>query len=281
MQKYGDQILPADHPITLEVVRVASRIITAANLGEVKNAPPPQSEQVGAGILNAAYATWGKTGISSEGQKRLRQEWEVFVIRDDSTPNAFVTGGGKIFVFTGIMPLMKNDDGLATVLGHEIAHQALRHISESASDLKVMGALVMFLELLGLDVGLTRVGLTFLMLLPNSRKHETEADSIGLRLMAQACFDPRESVGFWERMNDFEEETDAHIKAKSWFNMPSFGDFLHTHPATPKRIAAMQQLIPAALQVRAGSVCSLADGHYLGDHYRKFKKEAMKELEYV
>lgn len=98
MDGYGEMILPADHPVTLEVVRVASRIIAAANLGEVKNAPP-QTEQPGAGVLRAAYITLGKGAISSDAhstaEERLRQEWEVFVIKDDLTPNAFVTGGKR------------------------------------------------------------------------------------------------------------------------------------------------------------------------------------------
>ncbi|KAG8988562.1 hypothetical protein FRB94_001893 [Tulasnella sp. JGI-2019a] len=284
IEQHGDNILPSDHPLTREIARVASRIITAANLGEVKGAP--QTDVPGAGILSTAYVTF-KGGLSSHGvataEERLRQEWEVFVIKEDDTPNAFVTGDGKIFIFTGILPYMKNDDGLATILGHEIAHQALRHIGETASDLKVMGALTLFLELLGLDVGFSRVGLTLLMMLPNSRKHEVEADSIGLRLMAQACFNPQEAVGVWERMHAMEEEVNAILKAQSWFNLPGLGDFLHTHPATPKRIAAMQQLVPAALQVRASSVCSLANGHYMGDYYRSFRQQqqAFKGLEYV
>ncbi|KAG9029375.1 hypothetical protein FRB95_005382 [Tulasnella sp. JGI-2019a] len=283
MRRYWHDILPPGHPLTCEVARVASRIITAANLGEVKGMP--QTDEPGAGILSTAYATF-KGGLSSHRvatvEERLQLEWEVFVIKDD-TPNASVTGGGKIFVFTGILPYLNNDDGLATILGHEIAHQALRHIGERRSDLKVMGPLTLFLELLGLDVGFSRVGLTLLMMLPNSRRHEAEADTIGLRLMAQACFNPQAAVGVWERLHAMEEETNAYLKAQSWFNLPNLGDFLQTHPATTKRIAAMRQLVPSALQVRASSVCSLADGHYISDHYRTFREqqEVFKGLEYV
>ncbi|KAG9004334.1 hypothetical protein FRB93_010404 [Tulasnella sp. JGI-2019a] len=295
---------PPNHPLTCEVARVASRIITASNLGEVKGIP--QTDEPGVGTLGTSYATF-KGGWSSHGvvtvEERLQQEWEVFVIKDDA-PNAFVTEGGKIFVFTGILPYLNDDGGLATILGHEIAHQALRHIGERASDLKVMGALALFLELLGLDVGFSRVGLTLLMMLPNSRKHESEgqqnldqsllilystshnstvADTIGLRLMAQACFDLQAAVGVWGRLYAMEEEGNAILKAQSWFNLPSLGDFLQTHPATTKQIVTMQRLVPSALQVRASSVCSLEDGHYIGGHYQTFREQqqVLKGLEYV
>ncbi|KAG9032684.1 hypothetical protein FRB95_001112 [Tulasnella sp. JGI-2019a] len=146
-----------------------------------------------------------------------------------------------------------------------------------------MGALALFLELLGLDVGFSRVGLTLLMMLPNSRKHESEADTIGLRLMAQACFDLQAAVGVWGRLYAMEEEGNAILKAQSWFNLPSLGDFLQTHPATTKQIVTMQRLVPSALQVRASSVCSLEDGHYIGGHYQTFREQqqVLKGLEYV
>ncbi|KAG8879265.1 hypothetical protein FRB97_001795, partial [Tulasnella sp. 331] len=177
---------------------------------------------------------------------------------------------GKIFVFTGILPVAGNDDGLATVLGHEIAHQVERHVAEKASSMKVFTALVLLLEILGLDIGLSRIGLTLLMTLPNSRKVESEADNVGLRLMAQACYDPRQSVGLWERMSELEKQKGGG----SWLSFGS-SDFLSTHPANAKRIATLQQWIPAALQVRAGASCSMADGQSVGDYYQSFKTIGM------
>ncbi|KAG9031976.1 hypothetical protein FRB95_002057 [Tulasnella sp. JGI-2019a] len=102
--------------------------------------------------------------------------------------------GGRIFVFTGILPVAGNDDGLATVLGHEIAHQVKRHVAEKASCQRAFAALVLLLDVLGLRMSLSVIGLTVLMTLPNSRKVESEADTLGLYLMAQAGYDPRESV---------------------------------------------------------------------------------------
>ncbi|KAG9003160.1 hypothetical protein FRB93_011240 [Tulasnella sp. JGI-2019a] len=281
MRTYGAKILPPNHPISKKVAKVASRIITAANLGEVKgvsstsSADSPTDGYAWTGLPSGGAdfgfdeGEWNSRKSSAKEHAsvvdRLRQEWEVYVIKEDETPNAFVTGGGKIFVFTGILPVAGNDDGLATVLGHEIAHQVQRHVAEKASGMKVFTALVILLEVLGLDIGLSRVGLTLLMTLPNSRKVESEADNVGLRLMAQACYDPRQSVGLWERMSELEKKQGGG----GWLDFS--GDFLSTHPANQTRITTLQQWIPAALQVRAGASCTMADGQSIGDYYQSFR----------
>lgn len=147
MRAYGDKFLPAHHPVTQQVARVASRIITAANLGEVKGVSQSASSSMGGWSALPSSGTgefgddeWKDSSPSSPKKTasvvdRLRQEWEVHVIRDDDTPNAFVTGselkyeaggamqltfsvGGNIYVFTGILPVAQDDDGIATVLGH-------------------------------------------------------------------------------------------------------------------------------------------------------------------
>ncbi|KAG8993021.1 hypothetical protein FRB90_000813 [Tulasnella sp. 427] len=278
LQQLAGKILPPSHPLVKQVTKIASRIITAANLGEVKGASPSQQLPAQAGgwaVLppdgafghdDTSTAAWDMTPAQREVAARLKQEWEVYVIKDDETPNAFVTGGGKIFVFTGIIPIAENDDGIATVIGHEIAHQVQRHSAEKLSGTKVFSALVILLEILGLDVGLSRLGLTLLMSLPNSRTMESEADNVGLRLMAQACFDPRESVRMWERMSELEKKHGGG----GWFNLGG-GDFLRTHPANEKRIQALQQWIPNALTVRAASSCALDENRTLGDEFRGFK----------
>ncbi|KAG8948331.1 hypothetical protein FRC04_009827 [Tulasnella sp. 424] len=286
LKEYAGKILPPNHPLVRQVTNVASRIITAANLGEVKGASAsnqlpaqaggwstlPSSSDGGFAQDDGSTATWDMTPAQRSVAERLRQQWEVYVIKDDKTPNAFVTGGesyairGKIFVFTGIIPIASNDDGLATVIGHEIAHQVQRHSAEKLSGAKVFGALVILLEILGLDVGLSRIGLTLLMSLPNSRTMESEADNVGLRLMAQACFDPRESVRMWERMSEVE-------KKEGGGGLFSFGggDFLQTHPANEKRILALQQWIPNALTVRAASSCAIDEHRTIGDEFRAFR----------
>ncbi|KAG9045691.1 hypothetical protein FS837_005847 [Tulasnella sp. UAMH 9824] len=280
LKEFAGKILPASDPLVRRITNVASRIITAANLGEVKGASSsnqlpaqaggwsilPTSSEGAFGGDDASTAAWDMTPAQRSVAERLRQEWEVYVIKDDKTPNAFVTGGGKIFVFTGIVPVAANDDGLATVIGHEIAHQVQRHSAEKLSGAKVFGALVILLEILGLDVGLSRLGLTLLMSLPNSRAMESEADNVGLRLMAQACFDPRESVRMWERMSEIEKQQ----RGGGLFSFGG-GDFLQTHPANEKRILALQQWIPNALSVRAASSCAIDDHRTVGDEFRAFQ----------
>lgn len=85
------------------------------------------------------------------------------MIDDKKTKNAFVLPGGKIFVFTGILPVCANEDGLASVMGHEVAHQVARHSAERMSSLKVLTVLGFALEAVGLDIGISRLLLTFLL----------------------------------------------------------------------------------------------------------------------
>jgi predicted Zn-dependent protease len=149
--------------------------------------------------------------------------------------------GGKIVVYTGILPIAKNRAGLATVMGHELAHALLNHSrqQQSAEVLKVLGVIGVAIATkdstaqtqdraqLFYDVGSTLAGT-----LPFSRKHESEADELGLMLMAIAGYNPEEAAAFWERMS---ENSDGL----------SF-EFLSTHPADKKRIAHIREKIPEA-----------------------------------
>lgn len=152
MAENRGKILSPSHPESRRVQRVAQRLIAA--LDEAKTHDIHES-----GALSQA-------------------KWEVHVIKSDEK-NAFVLPGGRIFVYQGILPICANDDGLATVIGHEIAHQTARHSAEKASGYKVLMALSFMLEAAGVDAGISRLGLTFLLNLPNSRKLETEADYLG------------------------------------------------------------------------------------------------------
>jgi predicted Zn-dependent protease len=136
------------------------------------------------------------------------EDWEVFVVNDDSTANAFVLPGGKVFVFSGILGIARNDSGLATVLGHEIAHNLADHHSERLSQ-DVGASIVLYsLVILGGVFGLGPLimhffGSRFLDVafgFPMSRLQESEADYIGLMMMAEACYDPQEAASFWARM---------------------------------------------------------------------------------
>ncbi|KAG8986083.1 hypothetical protein FRB94_008223 [Tulasnella sp. JGI-2019a] len=244
MHTHGAKILPQNHPISIRVAKVASRIITAANLGSVKGVLPSPS--------------LGSPVTGSVGASAVDWEWEVYVIKEDQTANAFVTAGGKIFVFTGMLPIAGNEDGLATVLGHEIAHRVERHAAEKVSFFGAFVALMILLDVIGLGIG-TKAGVVLLMMLPNRRRAESEADTIGLRLMAQACYDPNESVHFWKRMSDLENMQEG----QNWLSWG--GDFFSTHPASEKRIKTLQDCMPRALEIHAQA------SHALEDRYSWFR----------
>ncbi|MBW2120747.1 MAG: M48 family metallopeptidase [Deltaproteobacteria bacterium] len=169
-------------------------------------------------------------------------EWEFNVIADDKTPNAFALPGGKVAVYTGILKYTRNEAGLATVLGHEIGHVLARHGAERMSQylLAQLGAAALNVAIGNQDPETVRamnigygVGTTVGVLLPFSRLEESEADHIGLILMAKAGYDPREAVRFWERME----------KSGGKKSLP----FLSTHPTDEKRIAQIKEWMPEAL----------------------------------
>lgn len=159
------------------------------------------------------------------------RHWEVVVFRDDE-PNAFALPGGKIGVNTGILKVAKNQDQLATVLGHEVAHVVAEHANERVSQQLLAGALM---DAAGsvLDpsvVAALGTGAQIGVLLPFSRTQESEADLLGLDFMAGAGFDPRESVRFWRNM----EQAGGGATP----------EFLSTHPADRTRSAALERRIP-------------------------------------
>ena len=168
LQQYHAQILPSSSPAVHQVERVARRIIRACEKLDMQRTHDAQPTQ-----------------------------WTIHVIQDPNQKNAFVLPGGHIFIFTGILPVFQSDDGLATVMSHEISHQLARHSAEKVAGSKVLFAAAFILEMMGLDIGLSRILLNLVMNLPNSRKIESEADELGLRIMSQACYDPHEAVYFW------------------------------------------------------------------------------------
>lgn len=170
--------------------------------------------------------------------------WDFKVLDDDEQINAFALPGGKVGVYTGILPVAKTDAGLATVMAHEVAHVAARHGGErvSADVLAQIGAAGLSAALGGSDPWVSTaimqaygVGVTVGGMLPFSRSQEAEADRIGLVYMAKAGYDPREAIAFWERM-------DAAVKGK-----PQPPEFLSTHPGYGTRIGNLHRWLPEAL----------------------------------
>lgn len=265
MQEVGPKLLPAHHPLVRYCQTIAGRIVSSAGLGTVV----PGGTH---GVHPTSKMGWGLSGLEqsdSDFGSHMTDEsiWEIFVINDPKTPNAFVMPGKKIFVFTGILPIAKDDAGLATVLGHEIAHQVVRHSAERMSQLKVLMVLGWLLEFeFGFGLGITRSALNLLLQLPNSRAQESEADRIGLRLMAQACFDPREAPQLWVRMSEMEKQQGMGLLSKV--------DFISTHPSSTKRIRNLENWTSEALDIRAASPCP----DNLGSRFEAFKDDVANRL---
>jgi predicted Zn-dependent protease len=180
------------------------------------------------------------TGALPEGTAFQPGEWEVTVFADDQI-NAFALPGGKIGVYQGLLSVAENQDQLATVVAHEIAHVLSRHSNERISTQYATSTGLELASVLAGQAtpakqtlfGLLGVGAQVGVLLPFGRKQESEADLVGLELMARAGFDPRQSVDLWQNMN-----------AASGSGPP---EFLSTHPSGETRIRTLTQHMPTVL----------------------------------
>jgi len=170
--------------------------------------------------------------------------WQVSVVESDQV-NAFCLPGGKIVVYTGILPYTKNEAALAAVIGHEVAHAVARHGSQrllrtSLANTFMMGAAAS-LSMSDMDNQQRRAAMAALgagaqygLVLPFSREHESEADRMGLLYMARAGYDPREAIEFWRRMS-----------SQNHAGQPP--EFASTHPSDATRIRDLEAFMPQAL----------------------------------
>ncbi|MGE4586532.1 MAG: M48 family metallopeptidase [Mangrovibacterium sp.] len=197
-----------------------------------------QIKRVGTRVSQAVEIYLSNNGFSGYIENF---DWE-FNLVDNDVPNAWCMPGGKVVFYTGILPIAQTDAGIAVVMGHEIAHAVARHGNERMSQSMVleMGGMALtealrqkprqtralFSSAYGLG---SQLGVT----LPFSRRHELEADEMGLIFMAMAGYDPRETVAFWKRMA-------AHGGAET-------PEFLSTHPVDSRRIAELEKLMPEAM----------------------------------
>jgi predicted Zn-dependent protease len=193
---------------------------------------------------NALVQKVGKRIATVAGPDMPNAQWE-FVVFESKEANAFCLPGGKVGIYTGILPITKDESGLATVIGHEVAHAVARHGAERMSEGMAMN---MGGQLLG--VGLSNsdpraqaaaqvaYGLTTQVgrQLPHSRSQESEADQIGLIYMARAGYDPQAAVLFWQRFMQYNAQ-------QSSSSTPAF---LRTHPTDATRIKQLQQWMPQA-----------------------------------
>jgi predicted Zn-dependent protease len=178
----------------------------------------------------------------------VRFDWQVAVI-DDPAQNAFCLPGGKICVYTGILPITQTDDGLAVVLGHEMAHATCHHGAERVLHQNMTQTAMLGLQgsVADLDyqqqrtlMGLLGAGAQYGVLLPFSRSHESEADLVGLKYMARAGYDPRAAVAFWQRM----------AAASGGQKQPEFAS---THPLHETRIRQIEAWLPEVMRLRPGA----------------------------
>jgi len=168
--------------------------------------------------------------------------WEFNLVKD-TTKNAFCMPGGKVVVFEGILPVTKNEVGLAVVLGHEIAHAVAKHSNERMSQqMLVQYGASLTDVLLANKTAATKstistiygIGSQYGVMLPYSRKHEYEADQLGLIFLAMAGYNPNEAITFWERM------------AAGSSGAPM--EFMSTHPSDANRIAKLKEFLPEAMK---------------------------------
>jgi metalloendopeptidase OMA1, mitochondrial len=163
-----------------------------------------------------------------------------------------------VFVFSGLLPICQDDDGIATVLGHEISHNLCHHVAESVSSsflrwITLGTVLVLFGQL---DIStLWLTDLAFLK--PRSRRQETEADQVGLQLMALSCYDPRQALPFWERMQRAQQ-----------IRVP---EFVSTHPSGQRRIKQLEEWMPSAIAKYEGADCSYTGRLCMNSFHKAFQ----------
>ena len=177
--------------------------------------------------INVYYANLGEEDPTANFQ------WEFILVDDDQTKNAWCMPGGKIAFYTGILPIAKNNDGIASIMGHEIAHAVARHSAERMSAAILMDAGTYALERFVLGQRLPSISKqlrTYGLDLPFNRKQESEADYLGIIFSNLAGYNIDESYKIWERMVRESGKTPA--------------EFFSTHPSPENRIKKLKEWIP-------------------------------------
>lgn len=226
LQQYKGRILPPDHPYTQVVAKVVERLLPATS------------------------------GLAGD-------EWRVHVIDSPQEQNAFVMPGGKVFVFTGILPICRDENGLASVLAHEIAHTVAHHTAERMSrEAFVFLGTALISLIFDVSGGFGNGVSNLFFSLPNTRTQELEADHIGLLIMAESCFDPQSAADLWTRMKEA--------------NPSEPPQFLSTHPSNYNRRDAIIKYLPEAQAKFQENGCNsvLAHGSAFKDAFNASQRSA-------
>ena len=212
-----------------------NKVVTTSN-----NRDAEMVKRVGQRIVKAVETYYAEKGMTDQ---LAGFKWEYNLV-DDKTVNAWCMPGGKIVVYTGILPITQNEAALAAVMGHEVCHALLQHGNQRMSQglLASVGQVALAVavankpqETQNLFLGAYGAGAQVGILLPFSRKHELEADQYGLLFTEMAGYNPQEAIGLWERME----------KLSNGQKPP---EFLSTHPTEGRRIEQLQKFMPEALK---------------------------------
>ena len=212
-----------------------NRVVSASN-----NRDAEMVRRVGQRIVRAVETYYQQNGMSD---KLSGYQWEYNLV-DDKAVNAWCMPGGKIVVYTGLLPISQNEAALAVVIGHEVSHALLQHGNQRMSQglLQQLGGVALSVavankpaETQNLFLTAYGAGTTVGLLLPFSRNQELEADRFGLIWTAMAGYNPQEAISLWERME----------RASQGQSPP---EFLSTHPTEGRRIDQLQKFMPEAMK---------------------------------
>ena len=233
------KLLPEAELQNMATTEYKQFLSTTKVVGNTNNRDAEMVKRVGQRIVGAVEAYYKEIGKSAD---LAGYKWEVNLVEDKAV-NAWCMPGGKIVVYTGILPITQNEAALAAVMGHEVSHALLQHGNQRMSQgiLRQLGGVALSVavankpqETQNLFLGAYGAGSQVGVLLPFSRKHELEADRYGLIFAAMAGYNPQEAIALWERMQ----------KASAGQSPP---EFLSTHPAEARRIDQLKKYMPEAL----------------------------------
>lgn len=233
-------LLPESELQTMAVGEYQQFLSSNKVVASTNNKDAAMVKRVGNRIVKAVEEYYAQKGMSD---KLAGFKWEVNLV-DDKAVNAWCMPGGKIVVYTGILPVTQNEAALAAVMGHEVSHALLQHGNQRMSQglLASVGQVALAVavankpqETQNLFLGAYGAGAQVGVLLPFSRKHELEADRYGLIWSAMAGYNPEEAVYLWERME----------QASNGQKPP---EFLSTHPSEGRRIEQIRQYLPEAMK---------------------------------